>query len=191
MSFKFDWEALANKELAQQIRARINQAVKADKNSERVGSFYVTEINFGSQSPEITLVDVNELTESKVRTGFVFSYEGDATITFYTRIQLNPLLSSKPCGMRGRQLMGVFQAHHSLIAPIYVSLSNLRLEGKVVVGYEKPYVLISLKNEALKSVQVNSSFDGCSASHAVERVVRNGLANVFSELVKNPLRLRL
>jgi len=87
--------------------------------------------------------------------------------------------------------MGVHDSDTSLTAPLYISLSKFRLQGKVVVSYEKPFCVIALKNEALKDVTVNSSFDGCSASPVVEEVVRKNLLKCFQQLAQSPIRVRV
>jgi len=191
MSVQFDWSILSNKEVIQSIRCQLNQLANSDKNADKVGTMHITELNFGVQSPEIELVDVHDLSDSKVKTSFTFHYEGDATITFYSRVELNPLFSKRKAGARGREHMGVFDAHSSLTAPLSITLSHFRLEGKVVMGFEKPYLTVSLKNEALKDVIVNSSFDGCSAAPMVASVVRKNLMSAFKGLVANPIRVRL
>ena len=98
-------------------------------------------------------------------------------------------------GDRAREQMGVLNAHLSLTAPIYITLSNLRLEGTINLQYEQPYLYVKLKGEsgehALKNVKVNSSFDGCSASEAVARSVYQSLQNFFNKLTHDPLRIRL
>jgi len=193
MSVSFNWTSLSSKELVQSIRQQLNQL--ANTNSERaadnVGAMHITELNFGEQPPDIQLVEINDLSESKVKTSLTFHYEGDATVTFYSRVELNPLFSKRKAGSRGRDFMGVMDSHTSLTAPLYITLSHFRLEGKVVLGFEKPYLVVSLKNEALKDVTVNSSFDGCSASPMVAQAVRKNLMQMFRNMVQNPIRIRL
>lgn len=87
--------------------------------------------------------------------------------------------------------MGVLTADTSLTAPIYVSLSNFRLSGRVIISYDKPTLVISLQNEALKNVTVHSSFDGCSAAVTVASSVEASLRKAIKKLVNNPLHLTL
>ena len=49
MSFAFDWDALSNKDLIQNIRKKINKALHSDANADVVGSFHITELNFGTE----------------------------------------------------------------------------------------------------------------------------------------------
>ncbi len=111
-------------------------------------------------------------------------------VTVWT--QLNPMFRPRKVGRESYQHMGVYDSDVSLTAPIYITLSNFRLEGKVVLGFEKPsFLLISLKNECLKDVTVNSSFDGCTAAPAVAATVRKGLFTAFKKLVTTPQRIQL
>jgi distribution and morphology protein 34 len=191
MSFAFDWGVLSNKDVVQAIRAQLNQSINSDKNGERVGSMHITELNFGKQAPEIEISEVTDLSDSKVKTSFSFSYQGEASLTFYSRVQLNAMYRPRKVGREGRHHMGVYDSDISLTAPIYITLSNFRLEGKVVVAFEKPHLSVSLKNECLKDIVVNSSFDGCAASTAVASTVRKGLMTAVKHLNTKPVRIRI
>lgn len=192
MALSFDWNALKNKDIVQRIRHKINESINSNENADVVGSMHITEINFGSQPPELEITEFHDITTNKIKTAFSFYYEGDASITFYTRVELNPLVSTmKTIGSQAREEMGVLNSHLSLTAPIYITLSHFQLEGKVVLSYEQPYLFISLKNEALKKVKVNSSFDGCSASSAVARAVHQNLIKAFKTLTTKPVQVRL
>ncbi len=117
MSFHFDWLVFSNKDVVQNIRDTLNHHIKSDKNGEKVGSMHITELNFGkqvcdlvglcsqateypclidfvSQAPEVEVSEVNELSDNKVKTSISFTYHGDASLTFYSRVEVRSLTFS-------------------------------------------------------------------------------------------------
>lgn len=191
MSIQFDWAAVSSKDIVEQIRKQLNAAINSDEKADRVGSAHITELNLGTTAPDLEIEDLNELSKDKIKTSFAFYYQGDASITFYTRTELNPMVNKSAVADRCQFHMSLYDPHLSLTAPIYITLSNLHLDGKVVVTFEKPYLIVALKNEALKRVKVNSSFDGCAAAASVERSVRSKLEGAFQSFASKPFKIRI
>jgi len=131
MSFKFDWSRVSSsKELREQLREKINSTLQRGLAENENYSVILRKLDFGSESPELQIVKINELKVNKVHLVFAFAYRGDAFMSFDVNLQVNPLVSSKGhVGHLSRSHMGTLSAHLPLRASIDTTLSKFELDG--------------------------------------------------------------
>lgn len=98
MAFNFNWSPLtADEDFYQRARDLLTTALnKSPKPPIIVDDILVTELNLGSVSPELEILEIGDLAEDRFRGIFKMCYSGDAFLTLRTRVQVRGVKVSIP-----------------------------------------------------------------------------------------------
>jgi len=142
MSFKFDWSRIStNKELRDQLRDKINSALRKGLSESENYAVVLRHLDFGSEPPELQIVKISELKFDKVHLIFSFAYRGDAFMSFDVNLQVNPLVSDKGrIGHLSRTHMGTLSSHLPLPASIDTTLSKFEIDGTLELSIDVPHL---------------------------------------------------
>lgn len=160
-----------------------------------VDDIIVTELNLGTQPPDLEILEVGDLADDRFRGIFKMSYSGDAFLTLKTRVQANPLntyLTTRPSFATPEPLA----AASGLTIPLAITLSDIRLSGFVILVYSKQKGLtLVFRNDPLESLKVSSTFDSIPfVREYLQRVIEEQLRVLFMEdlpAILHRLSLRL
>jgi distribution and morphology protein 34 len=194
MAFNFNWSPL----IADTVRAREMLTTALNKSPKPpiiVDDIIVTELNLGTQPPDLEILEVGDLAEDRFRGIFKMSYSGDAFLTLKTRVQANPLntyLSTRPSFATPEPLA----AASGLTIPLAITLSDIRLSGFVILVFSKQKGLtLVFRNDPLESLKVSSTFDSIPfVRDYLQRVIEEQLRVLFMEdlpAILHRLSLRL
>jgi len=129
------------------------------------------------------MLEIGELAEDKFRAMFKLTYNGDAFLVLHTWIQANPLHGVVQFPPSPRLRSRVLAADKSLVVPMELCISNLRLRGiaALVVDMSKG-VTLCFKNDPLESIQVSSTFDNVELiSTFLQQQIEKQLRKLFVE----------
>ncbi|RKO96108.1 hypothetical protein CXG81DRAFT_6908, partial [Caulochytrium protostelioides] len=160
MSFRVNWPQFSDEFLAE-ARARLTAALNKNQLSSKIaGDIAVTELDMGSQPPDLEILEIGELGDGLFRGIFKLTYVGDAFLVLQTKVQANPLGHCRRMpGLLGRHNPATF-ASKPLQVPMKLRISHLKLRGIIVLVVEKDKgVTLVFKNDPLETVTINSTFD--------------------------------
>lgn len=164
MAFNFNWSPLmADASFYTRAQDLLTTALnKSPKPPIIVDDIIVTELNLGSNPPELEILEIGDLAEDRFRGIFKMSYAGDAFLTLKTRVQANPLntyLVTRPVFASPLPLA----AATPLTIPLQITLSDFKLSGFVVLVFSKQKgITVVFRNDPLDSLKVSSTFDSIS-----------------------------
>lgn len=193
MSFRFDWSVFAKSTLPGQIRERINEYLSASASETSAVAGKLAEIDFGSEEPDLKLIEVDELRNDEMRLQFSFSYAGNASLRMELLAQVNPLVSENKCGAAGRRHMGVLAAAQPLRIRLDIRLSEFRLEGRLLLTYtaNRRSATVHVQAPVLQSVRIESNMDGSGAGPQVADKIRSKLQAAISSLALSPMKIAM
>ncbi|KAJ2899601.1 mitochondrial distribution and morphology protein 34 [Zalerion maritima] len=184
MAFNFNWSPLtADADFYQRATGLLTAALnKSPKPPIIVDDIIVTELNLGSQAPDLDILEIGDIADDRFRGIFKMSYKGDAFLTLRTKVQANPLntyLSSKPSFTSPSPLA----AQSGLTIPLSITLSDFKLSGFVILVFSKQKGLtIVFRNDPLESLKVSSTFDSISfVREYLQKTIEAQLRNLFME----------
>ena len=161
MAFNFNWSPLAADasfytRAQELLTAALN---KSPKPPIIVDDILVNELNLGSVSPELEILEIGDLAEDRFRGIFKMRYCGDAFLTLRTRVQANPLntfLSTRPSFASPDPLA----AASGLTIPLKITLSEIKLSAFIILVFSRQKgVTLVFRNDPLESLKVSSTFD--------------------------------
>ncbi|KAK2795489.1 ERMES complex subunit [Onygenales sp. PD_12] len=161
MAFNFNWSPLmADAGFYTRAQDLLTAALnKSPKPPIIVDDIVVTELNLGSNPPELEILEIGDLAEDRFRGIFKMSYAGDAFLTLKTRVQANPLntyLLTRPAFTSPQPLA----AATGLTIPLQITLSDIKLSGFVILVFSKQKgITVVFRNDPLESLKVSSTFD--------------------------------
>ncbi len=135
------------------------------------------------QPPDLEMLEIGELAEDKFKAMFKLTYNGDAFLVLHTWIQANPLHGAVQFPPSPRLRSRVLAADKSLVVPMELRISNLRLRGiaALVVDMTKG-VTLCFKNDPLESIEVSSTFDNVELiSSFLQQQIEKQLRKLFVE----------
>lgn len=156
---------------------------RGSKPSNICDAIRVMSLQMGTQPPELTILEIGELSEERFRGIFKVTYNGDARIVLQTKVQANPLnLGPTQCTIPA---VGptIAAADAPLIVPLELQISQFRIRGifVLIVSLQRG-VTISFKNDPLESVQINSTFDNVpSIRHHLQAEIEQRIATLIRE----------
>ncbi|EER37347.1 conserved hypothetical protein [Histoplasma capsulatum H143] len=161
MAFNFNWSPLmADAGFYTRAQELLTAALnKSPKPPIIVDDIVVTELNLGSNPPELEILEIGDLAEDRFRGIFKMSYAGDAFLTLKTCVQANPLntylLTRHP--FASPQPLA---AATGLTIPLQITLSDIKLSGFVILVFSKQKgITVVFRNDPLESLKVSSTFD--------------------------------
>ncbi|ODH12758.1 mitochondrial distribution and morphology protein 34 [Paracoccidioides brasiliensis] len=161
MAFNFNWSPLmADAGFYTRAQDLLTAALnKSPKPPIIVDDIVVTELNLGSNPPELEILEIGDLAEDRFRGIFKMSYAGDAVLTLKTCVQANPLntylLTRHP--FTSPQPLA---AATGLTIPLQITLSDIKLSGFVILVFSKQKgITVVFRNDPLESLKVSSTFD--------------------------------
>ncbi|PGH04136.1 mitochondrial distribution and morphology protein 34 [Blastomyces parvus] len=161
MAFNFNWSPLmADAGFYTRAQELLTAALnKSPKPPIIVDDIVVTELNLGSNPPELEILEIGDLAEDRFRGIFKMSYAGDAFLTLKTCVQANPLntylLTRHP--FTSPQPLA---AATGLTIPLQITLSDIKLSGFVILVFSKQKgITVVFRNDPLESLKVSSTFD--------------------------------
>ncbi|KAK2813340.1 ERMES complex subunit [Emmonsiellopsis sp. PD_5] len=161
MAFNFNWSPLmADAGFYTRAQDLLTAALnKSPKPPIIVDDIVVTELNLGSNPPELEILEIGDLAEDRFRGIFKMSYAGDAFLTLKTCVQANPLntyLLTRPAFTSPQPLA----AATGLTIPLQITLSDIKLSGFVILVFSKQKgITVVFRNDPLESLKVSSTFD--------------------------------
>ncbi|RMJ25362.1 hypothetical protein PHISP_03758 [Aspergillus sp. HF37] len=164
MAFNFNWSPLmADAGFYTRAQDLLTGALnKSPKPPIIVDDIIVTELNLGSNPPDLEILEIGDLAEDRFRGIFKMSYAGDAFLTLKTRVQANPLntyLVTRPSFASPLPLA----AATPLTIPLQITLSDFKLSGFVILVFSKQKgITVVFRNDPLESLKVSSTFDSIS-----------------------------
>ncbi|PGH02511.1 mitochondrial distribution and morphology protein 34 [Helicocarpus griseus UAMH5409] len=161
MAFNFNWSPLmADAGFYTRAQDLLTAALnKSPKPPIIVDDIVVTELNLGSNPPELEILEIGDLAEDRFRGIFKMSYAGDAFLTLKTCVQANPLntyLVTRHAFTSPQPLA----AATGLTIPLQITLSEIKLSGFVILVFSKQKgITVVFRNDPLESLKVSSTFD--------------------------------
>ncbi|CEP13709.1 hypothetical protein [Parasitella parasitica] len=182
MAFRFNWPEFDHEfyvEAKQQLETAMN---KGNKPSVIVDHITVKELHMGTQPPELEILEIGELGNDKFRGIFKLNYAGDAYIEVQTKVQANPM-HAKVSELPRHSRPSILAADQSLVVPMILRISDLKLRGIVVLVVSKTKgVTLVFKNDPLESIRVSSTFDSVSILRDfLQRQIEAQLRNLLQE----------
>ncbi|EPX72209.1 outer membrane protein Mdm34 [Schizosaccharomyces octosporus yFS286] len=162
------------------LSAALNKGAKHSLIADRIT---VKELNMGEQPPELEILEIGDLAPDRFQGLFNFHYSGNASLVLQTKIRANPLSVEK-------RKVPSFGAKNTMLAscapltvPMFLRLSNLKLNGIVVLVFSKQKgITMVFRNDPLESLRVSSSFDSIPAiARFLQREIEVQLAALFRE----------
>lgn len=109
------------------------------------------------------MVELGDLADDEFRGVFRLKYAGDAHLVLQTKVQANPLLN-RPTTELPFSPVQMVAADASLTVPMFLRLSEMRLNGVVILLFTKNKGLsMVFRNDPLDHVLVTSTFDSIAA----------------------------
>lgn len=109
------------------------------------------------------LVELGDLAEDEFQGVFRLKYAGDAHLVLQTKVQANPLLN-RPTTELPFSPVQMVAADASLTVPMFLQLSDMKLNGVVILLFTKKQGLsMVFRNDPLEHVLVTSTFDSIVA----------------------------
>ncbi|WBW72765.1 ERMES complex subunit, membrane tether and lipid transfer protein Mdm34 [Schizosaccharomyces osmophilus] len=162
------------------LTAALNKGAKHSLIADRIT---VKELNMGEQPPELEILEIGDFAPDRFQGLFNFHYSGNASLVLQTKIRANPLSVEK-------RKVPSFGAKNTMLAscapltvPMFLRLSNLKLNGIVVLVFSKQKgITMVFRNDPLESLRVSSSFDSIPAiARFLQREIEVQLAALFRE----------
>ncbi|EPY52193.1 outer membrane protein Mdm34 [Schizosaccharomyces cryophilus OY26] len=162
------------------LTAALNKGAKHSLIADRIT---VKELDMGEQPPELEILEIGDLAPDRFQGLFNFHYSGNASLVLQTKIRANPLSVEK-------RKVPSFGARNTMLAscapltvPMFLRLSNLKLNGIVVLVFSKQKgITMVFRNDPLESLRVSSSFDSIPAiARFLQREIEVQLAALFRE----------
>lgn len=108
-------------------------------------------------------MELGNLADDEFRGVFRLKYAGDAHLVLQTKVQANPLLN-RPISDLPFSPVQMVAADASLTVPMFLRLSDMRLNGVVILLFTKNKGLsMVFRNDPLDNVLVTSTFDSIPA----------------------------
>lgn len=160
MSFKFNWNFLNQGSLYDRAKVLLLEAMNKDKRLPMIKEdVLIDKLDFGSEAPRLEILEVGDIAQDKFRGIFRLEYSGDATMSLKTTVEANPLASSFKDSLKFAS-PNFLLASSSLLLPLSIRLSDIRLSAIIILVYSKAKGLtLVFQNDPLQSVTINSTFD--------------------------------
>lgn len=183
MSFKFNWDSFNDDNFYERVRTLLTEALnKGNKPAILSDRIVVRELYLGEESPQLEILEVGDLAEDRFRGIFKLTYDGDASITLATKVQVNPL---KVYSMGAPQFAApkFLGASAALDIPLNLTLSDIRLSGIIILVFSKAKGLtLVFRNDPLQSVRVSSTFDALPGiARFLQVQIENQIRSLFRE----------
>lgn len=107
MAFNFNWSPLtADKTFYKRAQDLLTAALnKSPKPPIIVDDIIVTELNLGTEPPDLDILEIGDLAEDRFRGIFKMAYRGDAFLTLRTKVQVSAIRCFSQ--QRQRSILGV------------------------------------------------------------------------------------
>ncbi|KAJ2785046.1 ERMES complex subunit [Coemansia javaensis] len=183
MSFRFNWGDFPpefNAEALEMLTRALNEG--GNKPPNLVGPIVAKELDLGSQAPQLDILEISELDETRFRAMFRMRYEGDGFLVLQTQVQANPL-RLETSDLPTMPTVGVVAAAEPLVVPMLLRISGLRLNGIVVLAVSKDDgITLVFRSDPLVSVEVHSTFDSVpSVRRMLQREIEATLRSLFRD----------
>lgn len=187
MQFAFKWpeqrdEAAREhyRQLAQKLLNKFNDPPSI------IGPFHVVQFDMGDAPPQIVLNEVLVAEPTIFRGIFRVSFGGSFIFEVQSSVELN--LASCPDDDDGIYWhLPTVSAHTQFRLPIAVSLSDLNIDGRLLVTWTKDGgVKATFLDDPLKKITFASSFSYLKSLHQLlQDAVENGLRQMLTSVVPN------
>lgn len=189
MSCDISWDSMETGQFKQWTKDLLYDALNSGKRPHILSSeIQIKDLEFGSNAPIIEILEIGDLANDKFRGIFKLKYDGDAQITLRTSIQANLLNIYES---NSKELDGGFAtpkfpfSSQPFSIPLFVSLSNIRLSGIIIVVFSKVKGLtLVFKNDPLENIKVSSSFDNVQV---IEKFLQNKIEHQIRDLFRDIL----
>ncbi|PRT56873.1 Mitochondrial distribution and morphology protein 34 [Wickerhamiella sorbophila] len=185
MSFKFDWQNFANEEqFLSRVKGLLTNALNKKKPPIIVDTITVQELEWGSESPSLEILEVGDLASDRFRGIFKLNYSGSARITLATKVQAN-LLNVYAAAAPKFTMPDFVSAQSSFSIPLNLTLSDFVLSGIVILVFSKAKGLtLVFRNDPLQSIRVSSTFDHVPAiASFLQSQIETHMRTLFREVL--------
>ncbi|KAJ1919045.1 ERMES complex subunit [Mycoemilia scoparia] len=184
MAFQFNWGEFSP-DFCEEAKEMLTTALNKEggnKPPNIVGDIVVKELNLGKEPPDLEILEIGDLGEENFRAIFKMTYTGDGCLVLQTKVQANPLTTSKS-DILGAPTLNIVAADQPLIVPMLLTISKLNLRGIIVLAVSKKSgITLVFKNDPLVSVEVHSTFDSLpSVRRNLQRDIEETLRVMFQE----------
>lgn len=185
MSFTFKWEHFDQEHIYSRAKELLTDALnKGQKPPIIVDRIDVQELSLGDIPPRLEILDIGDLGVDRFRGIFKLNYSGNASLTFATKIQANPLniVTQNAPGFSFPKVVG---AANPFPIPLMLTLSDIRMSGIIILVYSKAKGLtLVFRNDPLESIRVSSTFD---ALPGIAKFVQVQIENLIRTLFREEL----
>lgn len=159
MSFKFNWNFIDYDQLQQKAREVLGETMNKGPQPEMiVEQIKVQDFDLGSEAPKLEILEIGDIDQDRFRGIFKLEYQGDAKLSLITKVEANALAQSFENYQFVSPKFGA--ASTSLILPLNINLSEIRLSAIIILVFSKARGLtLVFRNDPLQSVNVTSTFD--------------------------------
>lgn len=185
MSFTFDWQNFAKEEqFLTRVKGLLSNALNKKKPPIIVDTITVQELEWGSESPSLKILEVGDLASDRFRGIFKLNYSGSARITLATKVQAN-LLNVYASAAPKFTMPEFVSADSSFPIPLNLSLSEFVLSGIVILVFSKAKGLtLVFRNDPLQSIRVSSTFDHVPAiATFLQSQIETHMRTLFREVL--------
>lgn len=185
MSFTFKWEHFDQEHVYTRAKELLTDALnKGQKPPIIVDRIDVQDLSLGDVPPKLEILDIGDLGVDRFRGIFKLNYEGNASLTFATKIQANPLniVTQNAPDFSFPKIVG---AANSFPMPLTLTLSDIRMSGIIILVYSRAKGLtLVFRNDPLESIRVSSTFD---ALPGIAKFVQVQIENLIRTLFREEL----
>lgn len=208
MSFKINWNCIDSDSFTQYAKDTINDAMNSGKRPLILSdSIKIMDLNFGSIPPDFEILEIGDLGMDRFRGIFKFDYFGDASVKVTTKVSASLLKNynasiteslveqcDNETQSNGQDVADFIRPNFivsdaTFDIPLYLTLSSIKMSSIIVVVYSvtKGLTLV-FKNDPLKSIEVNSTFDKITPiAKFLQDEIEKGIGDLFQEFLPTML----
>eukprot|EP00033_Pygsuia_biforma_P001498 GCRY01001690.1.p1 GENE.GCRY01001690.1~~GCRY01001690.1.p1 ORF type:complete len:208 (+),score=27.22 GCRY01001690.1:160-783(+) len=193
MSLSINWHQLLKATDPSLLKAQVETELnKNPKQGTIVDTLTVSDVSLGNKAPEVTVLRLNNLSETSCRLDLSVVYTGDAYIQFKTKVQINGLVNN--AGSEIHCDMGMLLSDSPVVLPITVTISEVVFKSQISINLSENEVHVDVSKDSLEKVSISSTFSFFRpAEQKVQKVVRseieNALTTVMPTTLANVLRI--
>eukprot|EP00300_Choanocystis_sp_HF-7_P028203 c33634_g1_i1.p1 GENE.c33634_g1_i1~~c33634_g1_i1.p1 ORF type:complete len:207 (+),score=47.20 c33634_g1_i1:39-659(+) len=190
MATDITWSGLFNRNLEEEIRAKVTAALKSSAENSPIllEDLVCDAVQFGDAIPELSFGEALDSDSTYLVFTFVISYKGNAAITLRTRIDANKVHDRSVLGSRRAAVFGSVAAHQGYELPLRITLTDWDLHGNLIIKIDlhTKEVQVTLEENPLHDFKLLSNFDviagaGNSVRDAVTTQIRGAVDGLLSK----------
>lgn len=184
MSFKFNWQFFNVADLQKRCKDAFTASVASTRRPPSIAEpIRATDINFGSQPPEIVFREIKAVSLNRTHLVFSVKYSGDASITLETAVHANPLLESfNESNFFPFVQPKLVAALTPFVLPFELKIQHVVLDTLINVIYTPQGVIITFGDDPIKHLEVQTSLDMIPMLNAmIAQILKVNLEVAFEE----------